>query len=300
VRLTVRPLPLFTIGLVAAGCGEAGAREQAGEEPRPACRVVVKEVPLSPPVGESSGLAESPRRPGLFWTHNDSGGEPSLYAVDAAGQLVATVEMTGARNRDWEDLAAGPCPGGRCLYAADTGNNGHGSRDVFLYRVAEPAAGVLRSAKAERFEARFPRGTPDTEAMFVLPDSSVYLITKGTQAPVELYRWPTPLRADTKARLQLVRELLPEPEQVGDRVTGAAASPDGRWVVVRTYSTLAFFRTAELLGGGGPAYTTDISMLGQTQGEAVSLANDGAVTLTSEGGTHLLPGALSRLACALP
>lgn len=292
--------PLFAIGLAAAGCGEAGARDRAGEEPRSACRVVVKETPLTPPVGESSGLAESRRRPGMFWTHNDSGGEPSLYAVDAGGQLLATVEMTGARNRDWEDLAIGPCPGGSCLYVADTGNNGHGSRDVFLYRAPEPEAGARRTAKAERFEARFPRGTPDTEAVFVLPDGSVYLVTKGSQAPVELYRWPTPLREGVKAQLQLVRELTPEPEQVGDRVTGAAASPDGRWVVVRTYSTLAFFRTEELLGGGGPEYTTDILPLGATQGEAVSLADDGAVTLTSEGGAHYLPGSMSRLACTLP
>lgn len=282
-----------------AACGEAGARDQAAEEPRPACRVVLKEAPLSPPVGESSGLAESRRRPGMFWTHNDSGGDPAVYGVSVAGQLLATVRLEGASNRDWEDLAVGPCPGGSCLYAADTGNNGHGSRDVFLYRVPEPEAGVRQTEKAERFEARFPRGTPDTEAMFVLPDGSVYLITKGTQAPVELYRWPTPLREGQKARLELVRQLTPEPEQVGDRVTGASASPNGRWVVVRTYSTLAFFRTAELLGGGGPAYTTDVSPLGATQGEAVSLADDGAVTLTSEGGTHHLPGSLSRLACAL-
>ena len=32
---------------------------------------------------ETSGLAVSHRTPGLLWTHNDSGGEPVLFALNA-------------------------------------------------------------------------------------------------------------------------------------------------------------------------------------------------------------------------
>ena len=47
---------------------------------------------------------------------------------------------------------------------------------------------------------------------------------------------PTPLETHGKPTLELVRRLAPEPTQLGDRVTGASASPDGRYVVVRTYA----------------------------------------------------------------
>src|SRR5688500_17838526 len=37
-------------------------------------------------VRESSGLVASRREPGLFWTHNDSGDGPLVYAFDRAGR----------------------------------------------------------------------------------------------------------------------------------------------------------------------------------------------------------------------
>lgn len=291
------PIALASL-LALSACGaEAGAEQAAGGAEARACRVVERETPLPPPLGESSGLAASRRHRGVVWTHNDSGGEPTVYGVNLAGDRVASVRVTGAENRDWEDMAMGPCPGGGdCLYLADIGNNGNG-REVALYRVPEPAPGDRETPKAERFTARYPSGSPDAEALFVLPDGSVYLVTKGNRDPIELYRWP--LQAEGDARLELVRQLAPRPEQIGDRVTGADASPNGRWVAIRTYSTLALYRTPELLAGGGPAYTTDLTPLGEPQGEAVSLGDDGTVVLTTEGGSHSFPGGKARLSCPL-
>ncbi|HEX8693931.1 MAG TPA: hypothetical protein VF746_16025 [Longimicrobium sp.] len=283
--------------LAASGCNDAPAKETVAEA---ACQVVAKEVTLPDAADETSGLAASRRHAGVYWTHDDSGNQPVVFAVDASGQNLAAVQVTGATNRDWEDAALGPCPGGDCLYLADTGNNDGDDDVVALWRVPEPAPTDRESAPAERFTARFPQGSPDTEALFVLPGGEVYLVTKGTRDPIELYRWPTPLAAGQAATLQRVRRLAPRPRQPGDRVTGASASPDGRWVAVRTYSTLAFYRTPDLLGGGQPAAQVDLTPLGEPQGEAVELENDGAVTLTSEGGGHHLPGSLSRLACKLP
>jgi len=134
----------------------------------------------------------------------------------------------------------------------------------------------------------------------MLPDGSVYIITKGIRHPIRLYRWPTPLDTASIPTMQLVRELAPRPSQTGDRVTGASASPDGRWVAVRTYATIAFYRTADLLGSGAPAAQMDLTPLSEPQGEALSLANDGSVVLTSEGPGKHIPGTVSRLSCALP
>jgi len=299
-RMRGMPIALAAV-LALSGCGdEAGAEQARAAEGDPAarlCRVVTKETPLPPPVGESSGLAASRKQPGVFWTHNDSGGDPAVYGVNLAGERVASVRVKDAQNQDWEDMAVGPCPGGGdCLYLADTGNNG-GRREISLYRVPEPEPGARETKDAKRFRARFPQGSPDAEALFVLPDGAVYLVTKGNQGPVELYRWPLQEKGD--ARLQLLHRLAPRPEQLGDRVTGASASPDGQWVAIRTYSTLALYRTPELLAGGGPAYTTDLSILGEAQGEAVALGDDGTVMLTTEGGSQSFPGGMSRLSCGV-
>ncbi|MDR0683026.1 MAG: hypothetical protein LBG15_14435, partial [Dysgonamonadaceae bacterium] len=76
----------------------------------------------SPDLDESSGL-EYCR--GKLWTHNDSGGDTKLYAVDPAnGFINQTITLEGITNVDWEDLAAD----GYYLYIADTGNNTNGAR----------------------------------------------------------------------------------------------------------------------------------------------------------------------------
>src|SRR4051812_34201862 len=50
---------------------------------------------------ETSGLAASQRTAGLLWTHNDSGGEPVLFALNTDGTLRGSVQLQGVVNRDW-------------------------------------------------------------------------------------------------------------------------------------------------------------------------------------------------------
>lgn len=281
--------------------GKRGDAQAAVAEAR--CVVREKGQTLAEELSESSGLAESRIRPGVYWTHNDSGHGSELFAVGPDGQLVDRVTVHGATNRDWEDIASGRCPGGtgNCLYIADTGDNrgGGGKHTVRLAVVGEPAAGAT-AATAREFAARLPGKRTDIEAIALLPDGRIYLVSKGIDQDIELFRWPTPLVAGTEATLDRVRRLAPKAAELGDRVTGASASPDGRWVAVRTYAALAFYRTADLLGSGGPVSQLGLELLAESQGEAVSLANDGAVLLTSEGTGRHIPGTIARLQCTLP
>ncbi|RYG32539.1 MAG: hypothetical protein EOO01_34145, partial [Chitinophagaceae bacterium] len=42
---------------------------------------------------------------GLFWTHNDSGRQAALFAVDTTtGAIKKTFTFSGVVNRDWEEL----------------------------------------------------------------------------------------------------------------------------------------------------------------------------------------------------
>lgn len=263
------------------------------------CRIVRKDMALPTDVGESSGVAFDPRAEGVFWTHGDSGADPVIFAFAADGRAAGRVVVTGARNRDWEDVAVGPCQGGECVYLGDIGNNTSRKRDITLYRAPFPALTDSVTRPAEAFRARFPGDGRDTEAMFVTTDGAVYLINKGQHDQIELWRWPTPLRPGP-VDLVRVRTLATEPEHPGDAVTGAGASQDGRWVAVRTYARLLLYRTADLLGSGQPAFSMDLTPLAEPQGEGVAMRADGTVVLTSESGGHGLSAQAALLQCPLP
>ena len=98
------------------------------------------------------------------------------------------------------------CPGGTCLYIADTGDNAEERAQIVLYRVPEPVPEVP-SASAEAFQMVFPDEPQDVEAMFVLPGEQVYFVTKGAERPIALYRYPGPLRTDQTVELELVRDV---------------------------------------------------------------------------------------------
>lgn len=124
---------------------------------------------------EASGLTLSHRTPGLLWSHNDSG-PPAILAINASGAVQGRVQVSNATVDDWEDITAGPCPGGSCLYIADIGDNGKGRRNITIYRVPEPQPGDGKTAPAGAFTARYPDGAHDAEALF---DTS----HRGTEAP---------------------------------------------------------------------------------------------------------------------
>lgn len=289
--------------VLCAGCrpGDTGNDEPAAKAADPAqtCRIVRHAVTLPSEVGESSGAAFDPRTEGVFWTQGDSGTDPVIFAFGAEGQAAGRVVVTGARNRDWEDMAVGPCEGGDCVYLGDIGNNTSRTRDITLWRAPLPALTDTATRPAQAFTARFPGDGRDAEAMFVTTDGGVYLINKGQHDPIELWRWPTPLRPGP-VDLVRVRTLAPEPESPMDAVTGAGASQDGAWVAVRTYSRLLLYRTADLLGSGEPAFSMDLTPLNEPQGEGVAMRADGTVLLTSESGGHKLAAQAAWLQCPLP
>lgn len=280
------------VSLVAAGSAE-------GSEA--ACRAVSESRDLPSDVRETSGLAQSRSAPHRFWTHNDAGNEPVLFAIDTAGKLAGRVRVPGATLVDWEDIEAGPCEAGSCLYVADIGDN-DGKRDsVTVYVVPEPAADGATASRATAIHAKYPDGSRDAEALFVLPSGDVYIVTKGRETDIALYRLPKGgQRAGKATTLERVRDLWPEPKNQDDRVTAATASPDGKWVAIRTLSALHLYPAAALTGKGKVSpVTTDLGSVGGKQGEAVVLQNDGTVWLTSEAAKKKERAQLTRLQCTL-
>jgi hypothetical protein len=255
--------------------------------------------PLPWVIPESSGVVESPARPGVFWTHNDSDGRARIFAVDGEGSLRGTVRVTGARNRDWEDLAAGPCGGGHCLYIADVGDNLERRTDPAIYRVPEPSPGDDATLPADRFPVRFPHGPRDVEAIYLLPGERLFLVTKGRNHRVEVYRVPAPLdRPREPLELERIQRLTRISPALPRHVTGGASTPQGDLVALRTYETLTLYRPdddgrLEEVSGS----RVNLRHLREPQGEAVAFLPGNRIVLTSETGPLGSRGTIGFLNC---
>lgn len=319
VRRLINPAHslLVLLGLAVAACAPENTPGEAPDSVRastlehaptgavaaaPVCTPPQRTGTLPEILRESSGVAASRRRPGVLWTHNDSGHPAVLFAIDSTGQIIDQVRVEGARNRDWEDIAIGPCPSGECLYLADTGDNLLRYADAAIYRVAEPAPGDSVTGPAERFPLRYPDGPRDVEALYILPDGTLYLVSKGRQHPIELFRYPPPLTPDKPIVLQEIQRLSDRGVAIPYQVTGADATPDGRWVAIRTYSAILLYRPQPdgTLLPALPPPGLILQELLEPQGEGITLRSDGTIFLTSEAGPPGLPGIVGRLECRLP
>lgn len=247
---------------------------------------------------ESSGVVASRSRPGVFWSHNDSGGGPWLYAFDRRGKSLGRWKVRGARSNDWEDIAMGPGPkkGASYLYIGDIGDNNSKRKFVTVYRVAEPNLGEPdgETAAAESFRLRFPDHAHDAEALLVHPRTGdLYIVTKarGEDRHTAVFKAKAPLASGSIIELAKVAELqLPNTSVftllIG-RINGGDISPDGTRVVLCDY--LKAWEAVVPKGASFDSVWTkgqwrDIGLGQRAQGEAICYRHDGkAVITTSEG-----------------
>ncbi len=188
-------------------------------------------------IDEASGIVRSILNEGILWTHNDSGGEASLYAIDTQGNLIATLQLPGIKNRDWEDIAIykEPKSGESYLYVGEIGDNSARYPSVFVYKVPEPlftdADSIYTAQSVEKIEITYEDGARDAEALFIDPhNADIYIISKREEQ-VGLYRVQAP---DSKKPNKAVKTAtLPL-----SWVTAADISPDGKKLLVKTYTSI--------------------------------------------------------------
>ncbi len=239
-------------------------------------------------INESSGLAASCRKAGLFWTHNDSGSKPIIFAFDLKGRDMGTWTIRGAANRDWEDMASFQMDGNCWLLLGDTGDNGRRRKTSRLYLAPEPVvdpnnpkpAGTIDVAMTIEFS--YDDGPQDCEAVAVDPNSrTVLLVSKrGKRTVYELplpklgQAMDKPLTARTIAKLDL------------GMAVGMDISPDGARAIVATYWQAAEYARApgETWADAFGRRGRRIRVPGRKQGESICFGRDGkTVYLTSEG-----------------
>ena len=83
---------------------------------------------LSKTIEETSGLEIVDD---MFVTHNDSGGEASLYYLSKKGEIKYKRKISSAKNKDWEDITRDD----KYIYIADMGNNFNNRKDLKIYKI---------------------------------------------------------------------------------------------------------------------------------------------------------------------
>lgn len=239
---------------------------------------------------ESSGLVASPTQDGVLWTHNDSGGSPSIHCITTGAGTCGSWEVTGSRAIDWESISAGPGPrtGRTYLYVGDIGDNGENRETVVVYRLPEPRVGATSgptTARAVPLEFRYPDRPQDAEALLIHPATGdLYIVTKEATGSGSVFKssW-----APLARRFQPLRRVARLPKFAGiSSVTGGDISTDGSAVILSTYAAAFEFTAPRGLGRFDEVWRAKprrITLGLRVQGESIAYSPDGdSVFATSE------------------
>ncbi|MEP6743325.1 MAG: hypothetical protein ABJB61_12565 [bacterium] len=254
-----------------------------------------------PAINECSGIVASRTSHGLYWTHNDSGDGPYIYAFDEHGARRGTWRVKGASARDWEDIAAGPGPqaGVSYLYIGDIGDNEGRRAEITVYRVKEPTIKRADSASsklrplvtddAEVFHFHYPDRAHDAEALLVHPKTGdLYIISKIPFANAFVYKAAAPFDTSVPTTLKRVAELN-VPSFFGGLITGGDISPDGLRVALCDYVDGYELVLADARPPFDQIWKQSLKPLNlgeRKQGESIAYRLDGRALLATSEGEH--------------
>lgn len=258
-------------------------------------------------VNESSGVIASRLNAKQYWTHNDSGDGPFIYAFDRKGKKQGVWRVNNAKAFDWEDIAIGPGPkkNKSYLYLADIGDNFRAREEIIIYQFLEPKisasdantpkSSARMTKKSNIIKLKYPDGKYDAEVLLIHPKTGdLYIVTKIAAPTSEktetarVYKAMPPFSLNSTTTLTFVTELpLPKPVTFFNRLTGGDISPDGQRIILCDYQ-----RAYELCLPNGESNFDNIWKQALSlveinlrfQGEAICYNLDGkSIVTTSEG-----------------
>ncbi|WP_207922817.1 hypothetical protein [Micromonospora sp. KC606] len=265
-----------------------------------ACPVAASAAPAATPTPKKRCTVEDPRLDelsGLVATRtgyivvNDGSLEENrkrVFYLDTKCKIAKDpVRYSGAGPFDTEDLAVSP--DGRTLWIGDIGDNPGKERRSRIAVWTMPIGGGKQPVL---HRLSYPEQKPhDAEALLVGADNLPLVITKVPSGKAEIYTPTGPLRSGDTAPVPMkkVGEIaLPQtntdnPLNIFGRVavTGAARSPDGRKVVLRTYAdAFEYDVTGDDIVGALTNGKPRVTPLADPFGEAISYSPDGRTFLT--------------------
>ncbi|MGE5827833.1 MAG: hypothetical protein ACM30G_05630 [Micromonosporaceae bacterium] len=222
-----------------------------------------------------SGLAATQNGYVAVEDGSDNATNLKIYTLDATCK--STVKTYIGDPFDPEDMAIASDGG---VWVADIGDNDNVRASVAIWQI--PAS----NSTATIYRMTYPDGKHDAEAMLFDKDDKPIIITKEA-GKAGLYRPTAVLEANTRpgVPMEKVGEFTPQRTgtsnpllAVGNTpVTGAAKSPDGSKVVLRTYSDAYEFDVPD--GDIVKAITTGTARItplpDEPQGESITYSADG-------------------------
>ncbi len=271
------------------GAPLAGPGAPLAAAPKKQCRVT------DPRLRELSGLVVTKNGYIVINDSSDQDDRKRVFYLNKDCAVTNAVPYSGGGPFDTEDLALSPDR--QTLWIADTGDNvtSRQRRD----RVAVWSMPANGSKQPTLHRLSYPDGKPrDAEALLIGDDKLPLIITKVTAGKAEIFTPDGPLKkGDTPpvpmkklGDIELPRTDTENPLSTFGRVaiTGAARSPDGSRVVLRTYADAFEYDVAN--GDIVAALTTTtprVTALADPFGEAIAYSTDGKTFLTVSDAGHL-------------
>lgn len=226
-------------------------------------------------LAEASGIVESKANPDMLWIINDSGNEPKLFLINKNGKTIHSYWLDGIDNNDWEDLAiyTDKSTGKSKIYIGDIGDNFAIRDHINVIVFDEPKfddPGDTLINEFHNYLFRYEDGVRDAETIMINPDNSNLYIISKREENVRIYEAPTVLTADT---MELTYKLsLPV-----NNVTSGDISPDGDEILIKTYSSILYWKKEDgesIIDPLSRAYES-IAYILEPQGESICWAIDG-------------------------
>jgi hypothetical protein len=240
----------------------------------------------SPDLDEASGLVASRSNDLYLWTHNDSGGSPSLFLISTVGADSGRFVLSGADNVDWEDIAIGPGPdaGVQYLYVGDIGDNRAVRDNLTIYRLPEPdlndqnIPATQNLTNIESIDFIYSNGARDAESLMVDPlTNDIYVVSKR-ESQVGVYVLPFPQATNEMDTAEFLINIPFTMFTAGD------ISSDGSEILIKNYFNVYYWQRAngQTIAEALAIVPQKIGYTPEPQGEAICFSNkgDGFFTLS--------------------
>ncbi len=238
-------------------------------------------------LGEISGIEYD--KDGNLWAINDSGNSTEIHQIDSLGQIRRSINISNAKNIDWEDLTQDDFGH---FFIGDFGNNDNKRNDLTIYKIENPIDIKTTDTEAEIIRFKFSdqdlENTTDSiknfdlEA-FIFYKGKLYLFTKNRTKPFDgytnLYRmedYASNQKAQKVNRFQTCKA-----GKYQCWITGAAISPNRKIIALLGSNKIWIFKNwkgDDFFSGD----VTDIDLGLITQKEAITFLNDSLVVIADE------------------
>ncbi|WP_374144805.1 hypothetical protein AB2S62_06350 [Vibrio sp. NTOU-M3] len=252
-RTLTKAILLFPIVTIISSCSQF--EDELTKYPYISANYITQEN-----MGELSGIALSKRNPGVIWVGNDNGNTAELFAINAKGERIVTLEQINGAHDDWEDLAIFEHDGKSYIMIADVGDNGSQRPLSFFSIIEEPdlseveLGGRITVKPAWVSSFSFEDRPRDCEAVAIdSVNNKILLLSKRTESQI-LYELPLTFERSWRMVAKRLGEItpLPEPEKQSYRLidlanytnkpTSMDISEDGLSAVVLTYGDAFIFK----------------------------------------------------------